>query len=55
MESTLSELSRKKASGDSRGPENLIEEEVAMRNYPLKSRNYTVQQENETHYQYKEV
>ncbi len=33
----------------------LIDEEVAMRDYPLKSRKETVQQENETHYQYKEV
>ena len=33
----------------------LIEEEVAMCNYPLKSRKETVQQENEMHYQNKEV
>jgi hypothetical protein len=39
MESPLNKFSRKKASGASRGPENLIEEEVAMCNYPLKSRN----------------
>ena len=36
-------------------PRDLLEEEVAMRNYPLKSQTWEIQQENETRYQQEEA
>jgi hypothetical protein len=39
MEPPLKNFNGKKSNGYSCGHDNLIEEEVAMHNYPLKSRN----------------